>query len=914
MRRILLFLACLLALPAAAQTAAFNGLCFDGGRSAVTQGSSSTNKLLGIIPSCTVTVYLTGTTTLATVYKDAIGTPLANPFTANNLSAVAPGQWLFFASIGQGYDVVMSGGIPPLTYPASVTLVDLLVGGGGGSGGITQLTQDVLAGPGTGSLPAEVVGIRTELIPTLTSGYLHWTGTAFVWDTPSSAGCTTTGTGIFQLSNGSGGCGGSPADYGVTVTNGYTFPATGSGGAANDATFNITLTENGSSDHSAGIYTILTDNGANAYGADWNYIAASDGTRSAGWLTILNGGIGTFGANWELDSSTGSTLPSHNAANDSSNMWLNFVGGGGENTIAYTNSASFEVSTTCDNFATNSCNAEFSLDGNSDSSENFIVTTNVGTPADSTAGNIELDASGTAGGGAISLDASGGISLADSSSAGIAINEGSTGPIIVAANNIELLTLTPADATLNSSEICTMATGCGSGGVTMVNSNTGALQINFSSGAGSCSYSGGLTTCSITGSGSGGGTVSDFIASAGSWPTWLVPSVATSTTTPTLSVSAGAIPNSALANDTMTINSTVCTLGGSCTVSGAGTPGGTSGQSQYNNAGAFGGYTMSGDATLNTSTGAITVTKSSGTPFGTAAFATLGNSGSDIPQLSAGLLNNSVINWASPGNIGTGTPGQGNFTTLKATSIAGSATYCLQISNAGVISNTGAACPAAGGSAFSSLTGGTNTSAAMVVGTGASLGVSGSGTIAATTATTATTASAAPFSGLTGSTNTTAHMLVGTGASLASTGSGTIAATSSLTANALASTPTTCTTGQFAAGVLANGNATGCATPSGGGNVNLICSGTFALGTSAIASGASAAVITQNCTGLLTTDNIMLDFNGDPTSTVGYQPSTNGMLTIIKWPSANTINVKVVNNTSASVTPGAISVNYRVVR
>jgi hypothetical protein len=58
----------------------------------------------------------------------------------------------------------------------------------------------------------------------------------------------------------------------------------------------------------------------------------------------------------------------------------------------------------------------------------------------------------------------------------------------------------------------------------------------------------------------------------------------------------------------------------------------------------------------------------------------------------------------------------------------------------------------------------------------------------------------------------------------------------------------------------------------------------------------------------------MLDFNGDPTSTVGYQPSINGMLTVIKWPSANTINIKVVNNTGASVTPGAITVNFRVVR
>lgn len=40
---------------------------------------------------------------------------------------------------------------------------------------------------------------------------------------------------------------------------------------------------------------------------------------------------------------------------------------------------------------------------------------------------------------------------------------------------------------------------------------------------------------------------------------------------------------------------------------GGGTPGGTSGQVQYNNSGSFGGFTFSGDATLNTTTGALTL-------------------------------------------------------------------------------------------------------------------------------------------------------------------------------------------------------------------------------------------------------------------------------------------------------------------
>lgn len=40
---------------------------------------------------------------------------------------------------------------------------------------------------------------------------------------------------------------------------------------------------------------------------------------------------------------------------------------------------------------------------------------------------------------------------------------------------------------------------------------------------------------------------------------------------------------------------------------GSGSPGGSSGQIQYNNAGAFGGFTASGDATVNTGTGAVTI-------------------------------------------------------------------------------------------------------------------------------------------------------------------------------------------------------------------------------------------------------------------------------------------------------------------
>lgn len=68
---------------------------------------------------------------------------------------------------------------------------------------------------------------------------------------------------------------------------------------------------------------------------------------------------------------------------------------------------------------------------------------------------------------------------------------------------------------------------------------------------------------------------------------------------------------------------TVDTTGKLCTSGGGGTPGGTNGQVQFNNAGAFGGFTVSGDGTLNTSTGALVVTKTNGVSFGALATVTL---------------------------------------------------------------------------------------------------------------------------------------------------------------------------------------------------------------------------------------------------------------------------------------------------
>jgi hypothetical protein len=91
------------------------------------------------------------------------------------------------------------------------------------------------------------------------------------------------------------------------------------------------------------------------------------------------------------------------------------------------------------------------------------------------------------------------------------------------------------------------------------------------------------------------------------------------------------------------------------TSGGAGTPGGTSGQIQFNNAGALGGVTMSGDVTLNTSTGAAVISNGAVSNVKTAlmpANTIKGNSSAasaSSSDLSAGQVNAMLPTFTSSG-------------------------------------------------------------------------------------------------------------------------------------------------------------------------------------------------------------------------------------------------------------------------
>lgn len=93
-----------------------------------------------------------------------------------------------------------------------------------------------------------------------------------------------------------------------------------------------------------------------------------------------------------------------------------------------------------------------------------------------------------------------------------------------------------------------------------------------------------------------------------------------------------------------------------------------------------------------------------------------------------------------------------------------------------------------------------------------------------------------------------------------------------------------------------------------------VASGTATLGTSAIASGACATVVTVAGTGILTTDTPTWWFNADVSAVTGYAPVTTGGLALYPYLTPGAFNVKACNPTISSITPGPAALAWRVTR
>lgn len=85
MKKLIIAFGFLLAvLPVAAQNGAVSRFCDNGAKQASTSGLQSSNYLQGEIPQCTVTIYLTGSTTLAPIYNSNTGTATVFSATITN--------------------------------------------------------------------------------------------------------------------------------------------------------------------------------------------------------------------------------------------------------------------------------------------------------------------------------------------------------------------------------------------------------------------------------------------------------------------------------------------------------------------------------------------------------------------------------------------------------------------------------------------------------------------------------------------------------------------------------------------------------------------------------------------------------------------------------------------------------------
>ena len=146
MKKVLLLL--LLANPIFAR-AVYSNWCQQGNQTILVAGitSSSTTPVQGSYPGCTITVFQSDGSTLATIYSDNMGTVKANPFTLSG----SQGQYSFYADNAIYVVRTANAGLSTFTFPIYVP-IDTSSGGSGitSLNGLTGSSQTFATGT-TGS-------------------------------------------------------------------------------------------------------------------------------------------------------------------------------------------------------------------------------------------------------------------------------------------------------------------------------------------------------------------------------------------------------------------------------------------------------------------------------------------------------------------------------------------------------------------------------------------------------------------------------------------------------------------------------------------------------------------------------------------------------------------------------------------
>jgi hypothetical protein len=173
---------------------------------------------------------------------------------------------------------------------------------------------------------------------------------------------------------------------------------------------------------------------------------------------------------------------------------------------------------------------------------------------------------------------------------------------------------------------------------------------------------------------------------------------------------------------------------------------------------------------------------------------------------------------------------------------------------------------------------------------------------------------------------TTSWLLTSQVTSIGSSGSSLTYAQFSLAPSTLVTSAASLASGAIMTGAGSQGSQTnttgtgvvtalGVNTGSAGAMGVLLATGTAAMNTAAVASGACETVVTVAASGVATTDVIETGFNGDPTAVTGYGASATGaVLSIYPYPTSGNVNFKVCNSSSGSITPGALTLNWKVYR